>query len=581
MLIKLLTILFSTNLYAWNSSTYLEKFNTYRYWSTHLPPQYNNELVQFITKTGPLNQKLRDKWLIMLAEQKNWPLVAKYYKPSDSVTLQCFAAYANWQTHNSNLALKIAQQPWLSGHNQPQACNNLFTILTQIPELRTKRIKLALDADNIKLATYLLNHENPQTAAAFYKIHSRPEAITTIPHTKWHGEQVLYALKRMLLLNRTHASILQCYSVQKKWLNNQQLQRFYGFISLYTAMRNQPQTTFWFAKMQPNYYTAPVLEWQMRYALLHQNWRHVERLIMLMHKPLTAEQAYWLAIARMHLNKLDIAKTSLNKLSQERSYYGFLASIKLNKPLSFQHQAPCHNNLAPYTQLLAEIRSYYKANYLGKASQLLNDFMLELPKNQQCALVRWVSEDLSWQNQAIYMSNQPHLFNQLNIRFPTTYSTTVSYNAQKHHLSPEFVYSIIRQESAFNPAIFSPVGAQGLMQLMPRTAKIISAKHHLHYKDKQLLNPQKNVELGTQYLADLSKSLNHPLLVAAAYNAGPSAALQWVKKYPAPDIVTWIDTLPWKETRNYLKNIVAFNAIYQHRLHKRITLLPLLKPLPR
>lgn len=585
----LLTSLFlSHSLFALPGSDYMEKFSQYRYWSTHLPPQYQPQLAQFVNQKGPLAHKLRDRWLLFLGEKQNWSLLAKIYRPTPSIHIQCYAAYAFWHEHQYSKAIQIATPLWLVGHQQPIACDRIFHELNQNSawrsKYRIKRIQLALDQQNLLLARQLLNRGGNQDKIAsqtLAQLHQQPEKFQKIAHGPWSGEESLYALERMIVLNRSLTHIKNFY--QKAKLNHDEKQRFIRMMSLYLAMRNQSETTKWFAQVEPRYYTEQLLEWQMRFGLLHQKWLLVQTSIQKMKKPYTPEQTYWLARAELHLNKKELALSRLKKLANERSYYGFLASIYLHRAPAFQEKYSCrsHQELKPYTALLEEIRIAYRQQYLGKASQLLNDFILELPKNSQCALVDWVSNTLQWPNQAIYMSNQPQLFNQISVRFPTQYSQIVNQNAQTNHLPPEFIYSIIRQESAFHPQIVSPVGARGLMQMMPRTAKLISQRYRITYRnEKELFIPQKNIQLGTRYLGDLHQHLKHPLLVAAAYNAGPGAVQGWVKKYPAPDIITWIDTLPWRETRNYLKNIVAFNAIYQHRLNKPVTLKEVLKPLP-
>jgi soluble lytic murein transglycosylase len=217
---------------------------------------------------------------------------------------------------------------------------------------------------------------------------------------------------------------------------------------------------------------------------------------------------------------------------------------------------------------MSEIARLYQSKTLGRAAQMLNDFILELPIQEKCALVNWVMNYLNWPTQAIALSNKPELINQVTLRFPTKYADFVKHRAHQLHLDPAFVYAIIRQESAFHPQIVSPVGARGLMQMMPNTAKIISKSYHIPYRvDAELFTPYKNIEIGTQYLAHLHKIFgHHPLLVAAAYNAGPRAVNKWLRDSSTDNIIAWIDTLPWRETRNYIKNIIAFQVIYQHRL---------------
>ena len=145
------------------------------------------------------------------------------------------------------------------------------------------------------------------------------------------------------------------------------------------------------------------------------------------------------------------------------------------------------------------------------------------------------------------------------------------------------VYAIIRQESAFREEVTSAAGAQGLMQIMPSTARLVAHKEKidLSRSNKNILfNTEKNIQLGVATLKNLAPIFhNHPLLMAAAYNAGPKQVRQWLAQYPHQSMDIWIETLPWRETRDYLKNITAFYTVYNYRLHKPINIENILKPI--
>ena len=121
----------------------------------------------------------------------------------------------------------------------------------------------------------------------------------------------------------------------------------------------------------------------------------------------------------------------------------------------------------------------------------------------------------------------------------------------------------------------------GLMQVMPLTASVVSKMGKIPYNDqKQLFLFQKNINIGSAYLQQLTKRFrNHPVLVAAAYNAGPRQVVHWLKTHPPTEIDEWIETLPWQETRNYLKNVIAFYVVYQYRLNQKPDLKNFLEPL--
>lgn len=152
--------------------------------------------------------------------------------------------------------------------------------------------------------------------------------------------------------------------------------------------------------------------------------------------------------------------------------------------------------------------------------------------------------------------------------FPLGFPTDV-----RPSVPQEFVLSIARRESEFDPVVISPAGARGLMQLMPGTAKDMSAKLGEDYSLRGLLrDPSYNARLGSAYLADMSaKYGGNPVLMSVAYNAGPTRADRWVTQFGNPrrdsvDIVDWIEAVPFRETRNYIMRVTESFAPYRARL---------------
>lgn len=588
-IVQFILLLFSLNCGA--SPAYLNKFKTYQYWYLHLPLQATPEFINFIHQPGPLAQRLRDKWLNYLGEKQQWSLFLNYYHASQSPILQCYAATAYWHQQNRTEAIKIATPLWLQGVPQPKACDLIFHTLAHDPLWRSqywhRRISQALDNHQLLLVRQLLHRSSKIDAIAadqFWQVHTQPAYFRRLAPNPWRGEQTLYALKRMIEGKRKNLMDDYVYAKHQHLLNDDQQQRFLAYYSLYAFMRHQPDANHWMSQVKPGYRNASLSEWQMRYAIQDQAWRQIEFSIQTMPRPLSPEQTYWLGQAQKHLGLNELAQHNLKYLATQRNYYGFIASRELHQPPSFQEHQSCHSGLLPleYQGLLQEIQHLYQTKTIGRAAQILNDFMLELPLQEQCALVSWVMNYLNWPTQAIALSNKPELIDQVALRFPTKYTDFVVHRARQLRLEPAYVYAIIRQESAFHPKITSPVGARGLMQMMPNTAKLISKTYRIPYRlDEELFTPYKNIEIGTQYLAHLAKIFgHHPLLVAAAYNAGPRAVNQWLKASSNSNVIAWIDSLPWKETRNYLKNIIAFQIIYQHRLGHRTNMENLLSDFP-
>lgn len=549
-------------------------------WSINFPHEPDPEFIEFITQATPLSKKLRGRWLYQLALRKDWAGFLAYYQPSNDVSLQCYEQLARINQGQEALALPRAKELWLQDSTQPPSCTNLFTWLlkTQDPkqELVTQRIQLALENRNISLATYLLKLYNPprtQDEKILLTIHQKPRKITELTPGPLHGDLYLYGLKLLMLRNMDEAIHNWEQPKARQILNQQQSQSFLNFLVIYKAMRNQDDTPKWFEKIKPQYYTDLLLDWRIRFALKRHQWNIVTQLV-----PLSTQKdepcwQYWLARALQAKGKTEEANTIYQTLAKSRQYYGFLASLRLKTHLSFLNE-PISNQksrLKVYQPITEEVKKLYNTHQVLQAARLVNDFASELPKEDKSAFVQWLQDDLKWHAKAIDLSNTDELSNQLSLRFPLVHHQDVSGNAKQYQIPAELIYAVIRQESGFKADVISPAGAHGLMQLMPGTAQKIAKEQKIYYKNKtQLFSSSQNIKIGTAYLKQLANRYHyHPILMAAAYNAGPTQVNYWLKNDPKNQIDIWIETLPWRETRNYLKNIISFYAVYQYRISQK------------
>jgi soluble lytic murein transglycosylase len=135
------------------------------------------------------------------------------------------------------------------------------------------------------------------------------------------------------------------------------------------------------------------------------------------------------------------------------------------------------------------------------------------------------------------------------------------------------VFGLSRQESEFNARAGSHVGAQGLMQLMPGTAKIVARQYRLPFaKSKLTSDPVYNVKLGAAHLADLVEDFRGSyVLTLVAYNAGPGRSVEWMRDYGDPrggqvDPIDWVESIPFQETRQYVQKVMQNVHIYRSRL---------------
>lgn len=545
-------------------------------WCKKLPRTADPDFIAFIDTPSPLTRKLREKWLYQLAYNKDWATYDRYYSDSTDTNLQCHALTAMYHEGKIQQTKDRIASLWLNGNSQPKACDALFnTLLSQheiSDELLHKRIILALENNNTSLARYLLKHYQPartQDADLLASIRQTPLLITTLKPGEFHDAFYLYGLK--LIASRNLDKAIELFETTTL-LNETQKQQFIADVALQKAIHNQPDTKQWFNRVHAAFRNETLIEWQIKYSLLHHQWAEIITLVDQSNTPNEPGFQYWKARALQALGQPEAAKIVYQQVAQKRNYYGFLASARLKKHPNFENELVTTNSqrLLPYQPITEQIRLLYTTHQTLDASRLLNDFMLELPKQDKSALTYWLANQLHWYGKSIYLSSAPDLNNQLETRFPLAHWNAVKESANSYQIPGELIYAVIRQESMFNHDIVSSAGANGLMQIMPATAKATAKQAHIQYSDKkQLFSPQKNIHIGTAYLKLLAKQYHqHPVLMMSAYNAGPRQTNYWLKNHSPTDIDIWIETLPWRETRNYLKNILSFYAVYQFRTHK-------------
>jgi soluble lytic murein transglycosylase len=559
-------------------NVYVERYQQYRAYSEALPNPATSDFLTFVQQSTPLANQLRAKWLYKLAQSKQWDLYNHYYQPSLDVSLQCFSGQALWAAGKEIEALALAKTLFLYGHTRPKACDPLFTHLlankTEREALVHTRLSLALEANEPGLAIHLLQSDNLKKHTDIQTLNhilQNPRYIQQLHPGKYQDLFYVYGLM-LLVPGQMDTAIHQWQQpLTRIMLNETEQQAFLTRVALYKATRNAPDTNTWFAKIKPAYYTDIILSAQIRYALNHKAWKQISRLIPQLKEKQSTEWQYWNARTLAALGQSEKAHVIYETLAAKRDYYGFLASVRIHKTMHFENES-VHTQqalIAPFTPITNEIKTLYDKHQINTASQILNDFTSELPKSEQSAMAYWVATTLQWPNKAIYLANRESLKNQLALRFPLTHTQPITQYAKTYQIPPAFIYAIIRQESVFHPQIVSSAGARGLMQLMPQTAAHIAKNERLpaqRYKD--LFNPQNNIHLGTAYLHQLSNHFHHhPVLMAAAYNAGPTQVARWLNMHPFHDMDIWIETIPFQETRGYLKNVVAFYAVYLYRMH--------------
>ncbi|MBS0358454.1 MAG: transglycosylase SLT domain-containing protein [Proteobacteria bacterium] len=529
----------------------------------------------------PVANRLRTQWLLTLAQKKQWPLYLLFYKPTNSATLNCLELTALYETGQKDIALQRTKDLWLVGYTQPKACDEVFTRWKKSGAITEKliwqRLEMALENNQLGLASHLaatLPKDQEKTAQIWIQLHQQPLTITKIKFSQSSLAKriIIHSLRRLARKNsKMAAKLWQKYSVTQNF-SPEERHSIYSSLAFEFALDRDPQSKFWFEKLNPQLMTPILREWRIRSALLQHDWKTVKLAIEQL--PATDQTnpcwQYWYAQACYQNGETEKAHSLFSTLAEERSYYGFLASAFLNQKPSLHDEKPSFtpeefNHVKNMSGIQQSLMLYRKKQYSEARELWTKTINLLTPKEKYIAARLAFAE--AWYDQAILTAKSANMMDDLQLRFPLAKKASILNAAKAHGLNPAALYALVRQESSFNQEAKSTAGAIGLMQLLPSTARQYFKKSHTKEKlPKELINQDINLDVGSAHMKELLKHRQgNYLLVAATYNAGGKQVALWMPKEPMPAPI-WIETLPWQETRDYVKNFVSFFVIYCYRL---------------
>ena len=345
----------------------------------------------------------------------------------------------------------------------------------------------------------------------------------------------------------------------------------WGQVAYQSAMNHHPRSLEFYAQAGDARLTDTQLAWKARAALRAGDWRTVLAAIQALspEEARTSAWRYWRARAWRELGEAEAADALLKGLARELDFYGLLAAEALGGA-----PAPSWNGTAPAPADLERMRAVpgiqrALALYrLGFDAEALREWIWALRGRGDRDLIAAaeVARLADEPARAINTAERTHQVHDFAQRYPSPHRDTLGEAAREFGLDPAIVYSIIRQESRFTPHARSAAGARGLMQIMPATARWIARQMPVQpYRHDMLADPETNIRMGAYYLRRVLDDLGHPLLAAAAYNAGPGRARRWRDEGPL-EAAIYAETIPFNETRDYVKKVFANAWFYRHRL---------------
>lgn len=532
-------------------------------------------------KSSRYASRLKQKWLHHLAKHKQWTIFLQFYNNSKDTKLRCHYQQAQFETGNKHVALQGAKKLWAVGYSQPDACNTLFSRLKKsslfTQNLRWQRFDAALKNNKLSLAVYVKNmmpetyHSSAQT---WINLHHNPAQhipyFLTLAKTEQSSLMFSHAIDRLASSDISAAIKIwdankQYFTIDKKLANKIEKRLAFKLVFDHEADAYQR-----FSKL--NTTNASSRAWRVRAALSQQNWHNVITAIQALHETERNEETwkYWLARAYLQTAEIEKAQTILTRLSTKRSYYGFLAASRVNSLYQLSDN-PVHISTQEITQLKnrKQHRIAYELKVLGRESEAKLQWWHALRQlnKHEIIIAAKLAQQWQWHEIAIFTIAKAKHWDDIELRFPLSFADKINKNAEKHKLNPAILFGLIRRESAFNVKAHSPAGARGLMQIMPKTGRQIARDFNERwYGNSSLYNPVKNLKYGSYYYQKLLTKFdgNHAIALAA-YNAGHNRVEKWLPENETVAADIWIETIPFYETRAYVKNVLAYALIYQMR----------------
>lgn len=540
------------------------------------------EISQFLIdhQGTPLDWPLRKKWLQYLAKKNYQKLFIEAYRTNGDAKLACFHLQA--QLDNKVPASQVLPEVtdlWVVGKSQPKQCDKLFDTWKKAgyrtQDIIWQRVEKAADGGKHTLIPYLtklLDQDQQYLATLWHKVRKNPQYIARLNRFSAKSEreaQILtYGLKRLIW--RDPELALKTYDTAKSTFpfTDQQQAYITERFALALATKHHKDAKQWLTQVTPDRQKGQVIQWRMAQLLKTGDWQQIKQ--DLFDFPQTAKESlqwrYWYAMSLTKTGDNEQGQLLLANLAKERHYYGFLAASRVEQNIKLNHQ-PLEITAQERNEILSHTagKRAFEWFYLGRfdmARKEWNYWQKQLDKRQRLVAAK-VANEAGWFDRAIFSLAYEGYLNDVDLRFPLAYQNTITEQSNKNNISPPWAFAIARRESSFMSDAHSGAGARGLMQIMPTTARHIAKRP---VSTRKLNNAEQNIALGTKYLSQLfEKHDQNQILATAAYNAGSSRIKKWLKTTPTLSADIWIETIPFKETRNYVKSVMAYQQIYREK----------------
>ncbi len=548
--------------------------------------QHEEKILGFLREyhSSPLADRLRQAWLQYLTDSSQWQRLIRDYRTTSSQAVQCAYARALGETGKSGDALKEAEKLWLHGRSMPKECDPVFNEWRKRGALTTElvwqRIELAIEQGQTGLAGYLgryLPKEDQLWLDLWLEVISRPARTLGINWSKQKhpvAEKILVQGMGRLIREDTQKALQQWKELEKKHnLKSLDTAPVQQELALYLALRKHPEALDFINSLSADIMTPRLREWHARKALYLGDWQEALSAIEKMDdlQKGSPRWTYWRGRALEQMGEVHESTALYQSILGRQNYFSLLAADRLNQPYRIEHRAisAIGSDILKvrsdpgimramelyYLERMIDARREWSASLSGKTTGEIRASAL-------------LAHDMGWHDRAIVSAANAREFDDLVLRFPTSYSDLISDYSRSRGLDPSWVFALARQESMFMADVGSPAGALGVMQIMPSTGRLIASMKGERLQSRFiLLSPETNIRFGTFYLKKrLDELQSSPVLATAAYNAGAHRVRAWLPQKGTMEADIWVENIPFFETRDYIEKVFTYRVIYEKHL---------------
>lgn len=547
------------------------------------------QINQFLRKnpTLPPANSLSSRFVNELARREDWRTLLTFSPQEPKpVAARCNYYYAKWATGDQQAAWNGADSIWLSGKSLPAACDKLFSAWQmagkQTPLKTLARMKLALKESNSNLVNYLyrqLPADYQTLGNGVVRLQNDPTSVESfarsVAPTDFTRSVILIAFARSVRQDGENARAMIPTIVRLQKMNGNERQeleetvawRLLGSDATFEQVKWRDQVI-----LRSN--SEALLERRVRMALGLGDRQGLKTWLARLPEASRNkdEWRYWRANVLIDEGKRSEGEVILRTLINERGFYPMVAAQKLNVsyPVVVAVAAKSHAVLVNSPEII-RVRElmYWGMDNLARSEW--KSYVASRSRPEQEALARYAFER-KWADLSVQATIVGKLWDHLEERFPLAWAQEFQRATEDKGITESYAMAIARQESAWDPKAQSPVGAAGLMQVMPRTAQHTVQLYGIpgYSNSSQLFDPKLNITIGTRYLESVYQQFGrNRILSSAAYNAGPSRVNTWLSNSDGRvDAVAFVESIPFSETRSYVKNVLAFDVFYRHFLHR-------------